>query len=211
MQINFNAIPDKWGNSGIYIILNKINNKCYVGSSINIKKRWYEHKLKLNLNEHYNSYLQASWNKYGKENFIFKLIEVCKTNLAEREQFWMNESKCYIRQFGYNARPTSNNNTGYVWTPEQLENLSRAKKGFKHTEEAKDKMRFKKPKMSERMMGNTYNKGRKYSDIEKIEVAKRPRKFDKWPHELGSKCKCEECKQKWRDYWKSNRIKKKTS
>ena len=34
-------------NSGIYQIRNIINNKIYIGSSANIKKRWSEHKRDL--------------------------------------------------------------------------------------------------------------------------------------------------------------------
>jgi len=61
--------------SGIYKILNKINGKYYVGSTKNFNNRWNSHKSSLNRNEHTNIHLQNSYNKFGKENFDFIIIE----------------------------------------------------------------------------------------------------------------------------------------
>lgn len=58
----------------IYKIQNKINNKLYVGSSRNYKKRWYFHLKDLRKNNHPNIYLQTDYNKYGEDNFEFSLI-----------------------------------------------------------------------------------------------------------------------------------------
>ena len=33
---------------GIYKITNKINNKCYIGQSVNVERRWHEHKTRAN-------------------------------------------------------------------------------------------------------------------------------------------------------------------
>lgn len=62
-------------NCGVYIINNKINNHNYIGSSVNIKKRFSRHKTDLRKNKHPNRYLQRAWNKYGEENFEFIHIE----------------------------------------------------------------------------------------------------------------------------------------
>lgn len=62
-------------NCGIYWITNLVNNKIYIGSSINIKKRFNQHKSNLRHNRHCNQHLQRAWNKYGEENFIFQLVE----------------------------------------------------------------------------------------------------------------------------------------
>ena len=59
---------------GIYLIRNKINNKVYVGQSVNIKARWSNHKRELEKGIHSNDHLQKSYNKYGKINFEFKVI-----------------------------------------------------------------------------------------------------------------------------------------
>lgn len=49
--------------SGIYKITNLVNNKVYIGQSVNIRKRWNQHVLELNKNIHPNIYLQSAWNK----------------------------------------------------------------------------------------------------------------------------------------------------
>ena len=76
---------------GIYKIENKIDGKVYIGQSIDIDSRWLRHKEELTYNHHHNDYLQRSWNKYGKENFIFEVIEECEeVNLTNREQYWID-------------------------------------------------------------------------------------------------------------------------
>lgn len=62
-------------NCGIYIIQNKINNHKYIGSSINIRHRFSQHKSTLRHNTHRNKHLQNAWNKYGEENFELFIIE----------------------------------------------------------------------------------------------------------------------------------------
>ena len=62
---------------GIYKIENIINNIIYIGSSINVEKRFERHKYDLKRNKHHNIYLQRSYNKYGIENFKFEIIEEC--------------------------------------------------------------------------------------------------------------------------------------
>lgn len=77
--------------SGIYQIKNIINSKVYIGSSNNIKIRWQKHKALLRHGKHQNSHLQAAWNKYGEDNFIFSIIELCNIDsLLNREQYFIN-------------------------------------------------------------------------------------------------------------------------
>jgi group I intron endonuclease len=76
---------------GIYRIKNLVNGKIYYGSSKDIKKRWRTHKNKLNNGKHHNSPLLNAWNKYGEENFIFEIIELCDEKiLLEREQYYLD-------------------------------------------------------------------------------------------------------------------------
>lgn len=62
---------------GTYKIQNTINGKCYFGSSIDIHKRFIQHKSCLRRNIHHCTHLQNAWNKYGESAFIFEVIEIC--------------------------------------------------------------------------------------------------------------------------------------
>lgn len=61
--------------SCIYCIKNILNNKVYIGSSVNFNKRKNLHLHYLKNNKHHSNHLQKAWNKYGKENFVFEIIE----------------------------------------------------------------------------------------------------------------------------------------
>jgi len=81
---------------GIYRILNKVNSKCYYGSSNNIEKRWLRHKNELKKGKHINIILQRAWVKYGADNFIFELVESCdEKNLLEIEQKYLDLNPAY--------------------------------------------------------------------------------------------------------------------
>lgn len=60
---------------GIYLIYCLINEKCYIGSSINVKRRERQHRSDLKKKIHHCANLQNAWNKYGKENFIWRFIK----------------------------------------------------------------------------------------------------------------------------------------
>jgi len=87
---------------GIYQIINKVNNKCYIGSSTNIEKRIKQHKQLLNSNEHHSYKFQIDWNIYDHKSFIYKTLEA----IENLEQLPSKESY-YIKQYdsinnGYN-------------------------------------------------------------------------------------------------------------
>jgi group I intron endonuclease len=75
--------------SGVYIIKNTINNKCYIGSSNNIYKRNYLHKSKLKRNKHHSIKLQNAYNKYGESVFIIEVLLKCPIEYLKKA-----EQKC---------------------------------------------------------------------------------------------------------------------
>ena len=90
---------------GIYKIENKITNKVYIGKSINIEKRWIQHRCHLNNNVHANDYLQKAWNKYGENGFNFSVLCECEESiLDEKEIYYINLHKATDRSYGYNLR-----------------------------------------------------------------------------------------------------------
>ena len=92
--------------SGIYQIRNLVNGKIYIGSAEEFYRRKnYEHFYLLKRNKHVNRKLQRAYNKYGKQNFIFEIIEFVedKNKLLEHEQYWMDRYN--VVKNGYNIQP----------------------------------------------------------------------------------------------------------
>lgn len=129
---------------GIYCIENTVTKKRYIGQSTNISRRWINHKIALKNNIHRNSHLQNSWNKYGKENFKFQVLEEClEENLNDREDYWVkfyiakNENTGYnIKEPGGNGKHSletkekmSASRIGKVLSPETKNKISEANKG----------------------------------------------------------------------------------
>ena len=61
--------------AGIYGIRNSISGKWYVGSSINIQRRWKKHIQRLRTNKHENIKLQRAWNKYGENAWEWVIFQ----------------------------------------------------------------------------------------------------------------------------------------
>ena len=151
----------------IYKIINLVNDKFYVGSTINRKVRFRQHRKLLRGNRHHCKHLQASWNKYGEEKFVFKVIEEVPETLSlqEVEDRWLKEhvGKPYCYNSGFsseapwrNAPPEKTPNFGRVMAEGQKEKISATLKEFyaditnhprfgkRHTEEVKERIRQKK-------------------------------------------------------------------
>jgi group I intron endonuclease len=117
--------------SGIYCIECKGNNKKYVGKSFNIENRIKEHIRGFNRKayKYENFYLINSWEKYGKDSFIFYILEKCDINmLDERERFYI-ESTNTKHPNGFNF---TDGGSGVL--------------GYKHSEESKIKIGTNTPK-----------------------------------------------------------------
>lgn len=117
----------------------------YIGKASNFDKRWASHIQELKKNTHRNILLQRAWNKYGKENFKFYILEFVrdKNLLIKREQFWLDQSKCSVRGIGYNLNPKADSNLGRIVSEETRRRLSIAggkTKGIKLSEEHKRKL-----------------------------------------------------------------------
>ena len=87
----------------IYKIINDINDKVYVGKTMNsIEKRFKEHCADSTRRDEENRPLYRAMNKYGVEHFSIHLIEECADEDASaREQYWIGFYKGYTD--GYNA------------------------------------------------------------------------------------------------------------
>jgi len=107
-------------NIGVYKIINKIDGKIYIGSSLDLKRRFKEHKSHLKRDKHCNRYLQRAWNKYGEDNFEFIILNSfesieCK-DLLILEQEQIDLFKSYDSSLGYNLSKTADRNSGWHMT-----------------------------------------------------------------------------------------------
>lgn len=104
-------------NTGIYQIINTKNNKNYIGSAFNLKRRKTEHFSKLRNNKHENPYLQRSFNKHGECFFKFEILSKCpKEYCIKLEQWFINNLNP-----NYNIIHTARNKFG-VNRPKKLTN-----------------------------------------------------------------------------------------
>lgn len=95
-------------NSGIYMILNLINGKYYIGYAKNFIERWDRHINDLNNNNHHNYHLQNAWNLYGEKNFQFDILDECEEEfLCSMEHYWCNLLLPHNKNYGYNIAPTN--------------------------------------------------------------------------------------------------------
>lgn len=87
--------------SGVYKIINTINNRVYYGSCKRFKQRAYEHKTRLMTNCHSNRFLQNDFNKCGEQAFEFHVVKVVedKDRKIIEQQFidevYDNQKHCY--------------------------------------------------------------------------------------------------------------------
>ncbi len=97
---------------GIYKIHNIVNDKIYIGQSLNVKYRISRHIYELSKGKHKNEHLQNSWNKYGQENFEFTIIEECtEDQLDKREQYWLDYYGGLDNNKTFNLREAGNRST----------------------------------------------------------------------------------------------------
>ena len=91
---------------GIYKITNKINDHCYVGQSIDIERRWYNHRT-----SDLNYPLYWAINKHGIDNFEFSVLEEVEDNslLTSREQYWYQ-----LLKPEYNGVSPKQNSTNFL-------------------------------------------------------------------------------------------------
>ena len=73
----------------IYQITNMVNGKFYIGSADSFARREWQHKYDLKRGAHKNPHLQASWNKYGADAFVFEVLE--EIPVGESQLAWENK------------------------------------------------------------------------------------------------------------------------
>jgi len=133
--------------SGIYCIENIVNKKKYIGQAVNLEKRKHKHFWMLEKDCHTNSHLQNSYNKYGKNNFKFRILLYCKpSKLTKYEQIFVDY---YIPELLYNVRlECVDSNQGITFSKEAKRKMSEARRGENHPMYGKHHSKETKEKIS---------------------------------------------------------------
>lgn len=131
---------------GIYIWRNLITGTVLVGQTQNFRSRKGSYLNALKNKTYRNQYFQRSWDKYGKENFLFEIIEIIENPilLTSYEQSYLN----YYRTLPggvYNLiGPVDNPRRGMKASEETKKKQSDALKRYHskigHSKETKEKM-----------------------------------------------------------------------
>lgn len=125
---------------GIYLIVNRVDGKLYIGSTIRFDKRWATHRSESRRGKHSNRHFQNAWNFHGEDAFLFLILEeVQELFLVEREQFFMDEAKREGWTL-YNELEADRHNPWNAGKPgcfstETIEKMRQAKLGKKLTPE----------------------------------------------------------------------------
>jgi group I intron endonuclease len=143
-----NKMMLKWNSttSGIYVWINKINNKMYVGRANNLYRRVYEEKRAFKNGKHENlKKLFNAVNKYGIQNFnVHQLILV-----ADKSKL-INLEECFIAYYntkhnGYNCTYGGDGCCGHIVSEEQKKKQKEKMKVYWTEEKCKEhvnKMKF---------------------------------------------------------------------
>jgi group I intron endonuclease len=140
--------------TGIYKIQSLVHpDRIYVGSAVDIKRRWVNHLLKLKNNKSENSKIQNHYNKYGKGDLQFSIIEsfdfISKEHLLSREQHYIDTLKPF-----FNIVKIAGSNLGFKHSKETIEKNRKSHLGTHPTKEAKENM-------SKSKIGNINGSGNK--------------------------------------------------
>ena len=141
----------------IYVLQNTINNKIYIGQTINLTKRFQGHKDRSKLvrrGKRKPTPLYSSIIHHGIEKFIMIEIEQYYTqkDVDEAEEFYIEYLQSRDKNIGYNLAVGGSVNRGYKHSKEYNENMSKVKKeyfltnssynkGISMTEEAKNHLK----------------------------------------------------------------------
>lgn len=137
--------------SVIYKITNVVTDDFYIGSAIKPLKRRWEHWNQLKRNIHHCAALQAAWNEYGYEAFIFEVVEEVDDSEKLRliEDTWLlqhgGQNHCYntlhSTQMHISSLQAIRDKIGNTLRARFKDPAQHPRYGTKHTEETRQRIR----------------------------------------------------------------------
>lgn len=145
--------------SCVYKIINKVNNKIYIGSTRNYIKRITSHRNLLIKNKHPNPYLQNSCNKYGIDCFEFSIIETIEPQfLIKSETKFILLNKSDNREFGYNQQMASSSRAGLEHSNDTKRKISNSMINKVRSETTKQQISESMKKAATKRQQSSYDK-----------------------------------------------------
>lgn len=113
----------------VYQIINILNNKKYIGGTVNLRQRRKEHLGDLRTNKHHSIKLQEAFNEFGENNFKFEpLAKSTKEYLKRMEQWFLD-----VVNPEYNtSKDATRPNLGKTMSEEHKAKLISINKGHKY-------------------------------------------------------------------------------
>ena len=156
----------------VYLILNKINGKRYVGQTVqSLKTRFNEHARKKD-----NTLIGKAIRKYDRENFYCGVIKSCssKAELDYWEKYFISVLKSK-QPYGYNLTDGGEGFVGYRHSPEVLAKISETKKNSprvaEHIAKLAEANRGKHPTPETRAKQSAAHKGKPKSPEWRTKIA----------------------------------------
>lgn len=118
----------------IYKCTNLINGKIYIGQTIKcLEHRKGLHEITADKNRGF--YFHRAIRKYGKENFKWEIIDIgiSKTDLDNKEIFYINMFNLLDHNFGYNIKSGGSRGNPYAGKTEEEMNVISKRKSRAHS------------------------------------------------------------------------------
>lgn len=173
------------GDFKVYIHINKVNNKKYVGiTKQNIKYRWRSNGSGYFRSPHFYKAIL----KYGWDNFEHIVLHdnIDENTAKQLEQYYIKYYKTKDKRYGYNMTDGGDGTFGIIVSEETRKKLSIAGKGKKRSVETRLKQRIarlgKKPtpetliKLSESHKGNKLSSYAKQIALQTLKINSEKRK-----------------------------------
>ena len=125
------------GRAGVYCWINKLSGKSYVGSSVNLSKRFNQYYNYNHLVENKNMIICRALLKNGYSKFMVEILEFCdKSRLLEREQYYLD-----LLKPEYNILTKAGSSLGFKHSEDTILKMQKAKRTPENLIKSREQMK----------------------------------------------------------------------